>query len=63
MTEQSTDHKTTTNGRQMMNTSRKGTQKQWKDLSADPLEKGFDAHIAEYVVGRSPVLWLSVSPG
>ena len=63
MTEQTTEYKTSTNGVLPNNPSRKGRKKNWKDLSADPLEKGFDAYTAEYIVGRSAVPWLGVKPG
>lgn len=43
--------------------SRKGKQKQWKDLTQDPLSEGFDTYQAEYVVGKAPLSWLSLSPG
>ncbi|MEM6399800.1 MAG: hypothetical protein AAF757_06140 [Cyanobacteria bacterium P01_D01_bin.116] len=63
MTEQATDYKPGTNGKLPNNPSRKGRKKNWKDLDVDPLEKGFDSYQAEYIVGRSAVPWLGVSPG
>jgi hypothetical protein len=35
----------------------------WKDLTIDPLAEGFDSHQAEYVVGKSPVSWATLTPG
>jgi len=62
-----TDHQTTdrpsTNGRTTATTTRKGKPKVWKDLSIDPLAEGFESHQADYVVGKSPVSWATVTPG
>lgn len=63
MNEQETINKPSTNGKSSHNAPRKGKQRQWKDLSVDPLEKGFTAHTAEYVVGKSPVTWASLEVG
>jgi hypothetical protein len=63
MTEQQTTDKAAINGRSGNNSPRKGKQKQWKDLTTDPLSEGFDSHQAEYVVGRAPISWLSIQPG
>lgn len=63
MSEQETISKSSTNGRSSNNSPRKGKQRQWKDLTVDPLEKGFDSHTAEYVVGKSPITWATVEVG
>jgi hypothetical protein len=63
MSEQQTTDKPLTNGRTSSNTKPKGKSKQWKDLAVDPLSEGFDSHHAEYVVGKSPIVWSSVEPG
>lgn len=63
MTDQQTTDKATTNGRSSTMTQRKGKAKVWKDLSIDPLAEGFDSHTADYVVGKSPVSWATVTPG
>lgn len=63
MTEQLTPDRATTNGRSATTTPRKGKAKVWKDLSIDPLAEGFDSHQAEYVVGKSPVSWSTITPG
>lgn len=63
MNEQQTNDKTALNWQPINGSSRKGQKKQWRDLTIDPLSEGFDSHQAEYVVGRAPMGWLSISPG
>jgi hypothetical protein len=63
MSEQQTTDRTTPNGRSSNNSPRKGKQKQWKDLTIDPLSEGFDSHQAEYVVGKAPVTWSNLTSG
>jgi hypothetical protein len=63
MTEQQITDKPLSNGRTSPASKLKGKPKVWKDLSVDPLAEGFDSHQAEYVVGKSPVSWSTVSPG
>ncbi|MBD2491124.1 hypothetical protein [Aulosira sp. FACHB-615] len=63
MSEQDTINKASTNGKSSHIAPRKGKERKWKDLTVDPLEKGFDSHIAEYVVGKSPITWSTVEVG
>jgi len=63
MNEQQALDKAPINWQPNNSSSRRGKQKQWKDLTIDPLSEGFDSHQAEYVVGKSPVGWLSLSTG
>lgn len=37
--------------------SRKGVKRQWKDLPVDALAEGFDEYTANYIVGRTPLVW------
>lgn len=63
MSEQETVNRATTNGKSANSTQRKGKERKWKELSADPLAEGFDSHAAEYVVGKSPVTWATLEVG
>ncbi|WP_235526568.1 hypothetical protein [Nostoc piscinale] len=63
MSEQDTINKPSTNGKTSHIAPRKGKQRQWKDLTVDPLSEGFDSHIAEYVVGKAPVTWVTLEAG
>ncbi|MBE9208823.1 hypothetical protein IQ244_20210 [Nostoc sp. LEGE 06077] len=63
MNEQDTIAKASTNGKSSHISNRKGKERKWKELSADPLAEGFDSHAAEYVVGKSPVTWATLEVG
>lgn len=62
MTDQQTTYQATTNGKSGK-TDRKGKPRVWKEMAEDPLSEGFDAHQAEYVVGRTQVTFETLSPG
>ncbi|MBH8561659.1 hypothetical protein I8748_05605 [Nostoc sp. CENA67] len=64
MSENETVNKPSTNGKSSHSSATKsGKKRQWKDLPVDSLSKGFEIHQAEYVVGKSPVIWSTVTPG
>lgn len=63
MTEQQTTNGRSINGLSTTTNSRKGKKKEWKDLAIDPLAEGYESHQAEYVVGKSPVSWDTLTPG
>ena len=64
MTDQQTTDRATTNGKSTNGTeSRTRTPRVWKEMADDPLSEGFDAHQAEYVVGRTQVTFETLSPG
>lgn len=63
MNDQLSIDRSTVEWQSISGSKRKGKQKEWKDLTRDPLSEGFDSHQAEYIVGKSPVGWLTVSPG
>lgn len=62
MSDQQTTERPTTNGR-AAKTERKGKERKWKEMTDDPLSDGFDSHQAEYVVGRTQVVFDTMSPG
>jgi hypothetical protein len=43
--------------------TRKGRTRKWKDLSTDPLKDGFEEYKASVIVGKTPILWNTLSPG
>lgn len=51
------------NGRSAISQKLKGKPKQWKDLPIDPLAEGYQQLTAAYIVGNSPVSWVTVTPG
>ncbi|PHM11650.1 hypothetical protein [Nostoc sp. 'Peltigera malacea cyanobiont' DB3992] len=64
MTDQQITDRAITNGRSTTNKSdRKGKPREWKEMADDPLSDGFDAHQAEYVVGRTQVGFSTLEPG
>jgi hypothetical protein len=64
MTDQQTTDRPTTNGKSANNTEPKARrQRQWKEMTDDPLSEGFDSHQAEYVVGKTQVIFETLSPG
>jgi hypothetical protein len=64
MTEQQTTDRAITNGKSANNAEPKARrQRQWKEMAEDPLSEGFDSHQAEYVVGKTQVIFETLSPG
>lgn len=65
MTDQHLTDRATTNGKSTTNKKEEGTKRtrQWKEMAEDPLSEGFDSHQAEYVVGRTQVVFDTLKPG
>ena len=63
MTDQQTTDRATTNGKSANTEPKARRQRQWKEMADDPLSEGFDSHQAEYVVGKTQVIFETLSPG
>ncbi|MBD2519945.1 hypothetical protein H6G93_34390 [Nostoc sp. FACHB-973] len=65
MTEQQITDRATTNGKSTTNKDKERTRnpRQWKEMTDDPLAEGFDSHQAEYVVGKTQVVFQTLKPG
>jgi hypothetical protein len=64
MTDQQTTDRATTNGKSATHPEPKvKRERQWKEMSTDPLSEGFEVHQAEYVVGKTQVGFDTLAPG
>lgn len=63
MTEVNSNYETSQNQNMNKGGRKKGQPRKWNDLPIDPMSKGFQAHTADYIVGNTPLLWTSLSPG
>ncbi|MEH1824472.1 MAG: hypothetical protein V7L22_03735 [Nostoc sp.] len=64
MTDQQTTDRAITNGKSATQNEAKARRpRQWKEMADDPLSEGFDSHQAEYVVGKTQVIFETLSPG
>ena len=64
MTDQQITDRATTNGKSVTQAEPKVRKpREWKDIPDDPLAEGFDAHQADYVVGKNQVAWDTLKPG